>query len=247
MDYLSSLSILSLIVIIACSFMVGMNKVGVPTMMLIVPLLAEVMGGKESVGFLLPMLIIADLIAVFYYKREAEKKSLLKIIPWALLGVGIGLLVGKNISDYYFKVLISMIIFSGLIMILCQNKIKLDNYINKWWYSAIFGILGGFSTAVGNAAGPIMIIYFLSFNYSKYVYIGTQAWFFLFVNSLKFPLYFYYWKNIDLESLSANLILLPAILLGSFLGILIVKKIPTKIYRFGLIILTILTALKIII
>ena len=28
-------------------------------------------------------------------------------------------------------------------------------WMHKWWYSALFGLLGGFTTMIGNAAGPV--------------------------------------------------------------------------------------------
>ena len=59
--------------------------------------------------------------------------------------------------------------------------------MHKWWYSALFGLLGGFTTMIGNAAGPVMSVYLLSMRKEKMEYIGINVWFFLVVNLQKVP------------------------------------------------------------
>jgi hypothetical protein len=44
--------------------------------------------------------------------------------------------------------------------------------------------MGGFTTMIGNAAGPVMAVYLLSMRLPKYSFVGTSAWFFLLVNTL---------------------------------------------------------------
>jgi hypothetical protein len=94
-----------------------------------------------------------------------------------------------------------------------------------------FGIMGGFSTMIGNAAGPIMSVYLLSKNLPKKEYIGTAAWFFFIINLSKLPLQIWGWHNITFQTLTFNLMLLPAIALGAYLGIKIVKLFPENAYR----------------
>ena len=59
--------------------------------------------------------------------------------------------------------------------------------MHKWWYSALFDLLGGFTTMIGNATGPVMSVYLLSMRKEKMEYIGINTWFFLVVNLLKVP------------------------------------------------------------
>lgn len=61
---------------------IGMSKTGVQGIMLmIVPLMAMAFGAKESTGVILPMLCMADIIAVAYYKRIADWKIVVKLLP----------------------------------------------------------------------------------------------------------------------------------------------------------------------
>ena len=66
---------------------------------MVVPILANAFGGRVSVGLLLPILIFADIMAVAWYNRHADWKHVLKLIPWAMAGIIVATLVGKNISD----------------------------------------------------------------------------------------------------------------------------------------------------
>ena len=116
-------------------------------------------------------------------------------------------------------------------------------WMKKWWYAAIFGLLGGFTTMIGNAAGPVMSVYLLSMRKEKMEYIGINAWFFLVVNFLKIPLQIFVWENISVSTISLNLLMLPFIVLGAWLGIRIVKLFPEKAFRKFIQIVTILSVI----
>jgi hypothetical protein len=227
-----------------CALFVGMSKVGIPGIsMFYIPVLALIFGGKTSTGILLPMLMMADIFGVAYYHRHAEWKYLVKLIPWAFAGIGIGLWVGKIINDEWFKNIIAFLVFAGVgIMLWREKQRRTDLFPHTWWFAAVMGVLGGFATMIGNVAGPIFAIYMLAMNLPKNAFIGTGAWFFLIVNFFKFPLQVWVWNNIGLKTIIMDLMMLPAIAAGAFLGIWIVRKIPDKTYRTFIVIVTVLSA-----
>jgi uncharacterized membrane protein YfcA len=102
---------------------------------------------------------------------------------------------------------------------------------SAWWFSAVFGIMGGFSTMIGNAAGPIMSVFLLSMHLPKTSFVGTAAWFFMVVNYLKIPLQVFVWNNITRESLLFDVTMIPIIITGAVLGVILVKKVPEKHYK----------------
>ena len=64
------------------SFILGMGKAGVKGLgVLIVTLMAILFGGKASTGILIPLMVVADILAVYYYNRHTQWKFLLKILP----------------------------------------------------------------------------------------------------------------------------------------------------------------------
>lgn len=228
----------------ACAMFVGMSKVGVPGVsMIVVPVLAIIFGGKASTGVLLPMLMMADLFGVGYYHRHAEWKYLWKLLPWAFVGVGIALWVGEVVNDEWFKNIIAILVFLCIgLMIWKDNKKGSNLFPDTWWFAALMGVLGGFATMIGNVAGPIFAIYLLAMHLPKNGFIGTGAWFFLIINFSKFPLHLFIWKTISWNTLALDLMLLPGIAAGAFLGVWLVKKVSDKFYRAAVIIVTTLSA-----
>ncbi len=102
---------------------------------------------------------------------------------------------------------------------------------DKKWFSSSLGLSGGFATMIGNAAGPIFNLYLMSMRLPKETFIGIGAYFYLLLNVLKTPIHIFYWKSITLETFQLNLVCLPVLIIGAFIGKWIVKLIPEKAYR----------------
>ena len=246
MEFLSALDINALewSIILVCGMLIGMSKVGVPGVsMIVVPALAFIFGAKQSTGVLLPILMMADLFGVAYYRRHANWNHLIKVLPWAVIGLLLALWIGEIVNDEQFKNLIAILVFFSIGLMIWQDKRKGTNFFpDKWWFAALMGILGGFATMIGNVAGPVFAIYLLAMHLPKNSFIGTGAWFFLIINFTKFPLQLFVWDNINLQTLTVDLITLPAIALGAVLGFKMVKIIPERIYRGFVIAITVISA-----
>ncbi|MFW5916085.1 MAG: sulfite exporter TauE/SafE family protein [Bacteroidota bacterium] len=228
-----------------CGILIGATKTGLSgAAFLVVPIMAMIFGGKPSTGLLLPMLIMGDIFGVSYYNRHANWRYVLKPIPWALAGVVIGVLVGNRVSGDFFNTLIAMAILMGVILMIWQdnrkNQITVPDY---WWFSAIIGMIGGFSTMIGNSAGPIMSIYLLTMYLPKNMFIGTKAWFFLIINVSKVPFHVFSWNTINMRTFAFDLSMLPAIVIGAFIGVRVVKLIPEKGYRILVIVTTVIACI----
>ncbi len=240
------LSVIQWIILCLCCLMIGVSKAGFAGLgMVIIPIMVTLFSAKLSVGILLPMLIIGDLVAAKHYRKDIDWSYLLKLAPWVLFGIGCGVYVGEKISDAWFKYLIAISIFMGLAFMIFKSK--KDAYPNRWWFSTIFGLSGGFFTMIGNAAGALMSIYLLSVNLPKNKFIGTRAWFFLIVNLLKVPLHIYFWGTITFKTITLNLCMAPIIIIGGLIGIKLIKMINEKFYRYFIIISIILAGLKLLI
>lgn len=246
MEFLTSLHLNAFewSIIMACGMLIGMSKVGVPGVsMIVVPALAFIFGAKQSTGVLLPILMMADIFGVAYYRRHANWNHLVKVIPWAVVGLVLALWVGEMVNDKQFKNLISVLVFLSIGLMLWQDKRKGTNlFPDKWWFAATMGILGGFATMIGNVAGPVFAIYLLAMHLPKNSFIGTSAWFFMIINFTKFPLQFFVWNNIKPETLMVDLVTLPAIAIGAFVGFKVVKIIPEHTYRGFVIAITAISA-----
>ena len=103
---IESISIFQWIILSITAICIGMSKTGVQGItLLIVPYMAIAFGAKESTGVILPMLCIADIMAVAYYKRIADCKVVAKLLPTAILGFFLAIGVDKLIPAQEFRLL----------------------------------------------------------------------------------------------------------------------------------------------
>lgn len=237
---LSQLATYQWVLAVVSGMVIGMSKAGLNGLTLMfIPLMALAFGSKASTGVLLPMLCVGDIFAVAWYRRHAEWRYLLKLLPSAVMGIAVGAAVGGGLTDDSFRFLLG-----GMIMVLLALTVWLDvrkkenAYPQAWWFAVAAGLAAGFTTMVGNAAGAITNIYLLSMRLPKNAFIGTAAWFFLIVNLLKVPLQVFFWKNISGSSLIFDTIMIPAIAVGAVTGIVVAGKIPEKAYRIFVMVMT---------
>jgi uncharacterized membrane protein YfcA len=214
------------------AFTVGLSKTGLPGLGLVfVPMMAIAFGAKVSTGVLLPILNMGDLFAVSYYRRSADVPKLFSLLPWALAGLAAGVTVGQSMPDREFKLMLGIVVLVLLALMIWQEFRKSDTVPSGWWFPAVAGFAAGFTTMVGNAAGPVMSLYLLAMRLPKNAYIGTSAWFFLILNLIKVPLQIVFWHNISWASFAIDVCVLPAIALGAWLGVKITGKIPEKAFK----------------
>ena len=224
--------------------LIGMAKMGVPGVGLAaVPLLVMVFGGKQSSGALLIIMCMADILAVIYYHRHANWPHLIKLLPAAVVGVLLGTAVGDYIDDEAFKMVMAGIILASVALVVFSQKIINSSLKNaNTYFAVLLGVLGGFTSMIGNLAGPIMALYLLAMRFPKNQFIGTSAWFFLILNLIKVPFHIFVWKTIYTDIFYLDLLLSPFIILGAVLGAWIVKKFSELWFKWFVIIATILAS-----
>lgn len=230
---LSELTLIQLITICCSAFIIGMSKTGIQGItVLSVPYMAMAFGAKESTGIILPLLCLADIIGVGYYRKTCDFKVVLRLLPAAVAGFFLAIFVDTQIPVAAFKQLLGGTLLLVFGVLLWSEYYGKDNrYAHTWWFAAFFGVLGGFVTMVANAAGAVMAVYLLSMRKAKNDFIGTNAWFFMIVNLLKLPLQIFAWNNIDWSIIKLDLCMLPCIFMGAALGFYLVKRFSDKSFK----------------
>jgi uncharacterized protein len=234
---------LQFILLLSVALFIGMSKTGVHGAgMLAVPLLANIFGGQLSSGVMLPMLVLADVFGVWYYHRHASWFHLKILFPWSAVGVVMGTVVGNYIDDKIFKIIMALIIVASVVVMLWLERGHKEEVPHNKTFGVASGVLGGFTSMVGNLAGTVMAVYFLSMRLPKNAFIGTTAWFFMATNWFKVPFHVFAWHTIDINTFLLDFSTLPMILLGAYLGIVIVKRLSEKTYRWFIIVMTLIAA-----
>ena len=110
LDVFYSYTLFQWLLVILAAFLIGMGKAGLKGVdMLNVTLMAIVFGGKSSTGIVLPLLCVADIAAVAYYNRHAQWKYFWKLVPWMMVGILMGVFIGKDMNEALFKKIIAEI------------------------------------------------------------------------------------------------------------------------------------------
>jgi len=211
---------------------IGLAKTGISGLgMLAVVIFANLLPARQASGFVLPMLVFADVVAVASYRQHAQWRYLWRLFPWTALGVAAGYLALGRIDDRQARVLIGGIVLTLLALHLARRKRPPGESPELGaWAAPVFGVLAGFTTLVANAAGPLMIIYLLSMRLPKMEYMGTGAYFFLLINLFKVP-FMVNLGLIDARSFTGNLLLLPAVIAGALAGRVILRRIDQKLFE----------------
>jgi uncharacterized protein len=234
------------LLILLGAFIIGLSKAGLKGVELLnVTIMALVFGGKASTGVVLPLLCVADIFAVVYYNRHAQWVHFWRLIPSIMVGILIGVYVGNTMNEAFFKKIMAIIILFTVVIMLWLEYRKSDEMPTSKFFASFMGLITGITTMLGNLAGSFANIYFLSLRTPKNGFIGTTSWLFLFINLFKMPFQVFVWKNINFQTLKLDLMLLPAIFLGFFLGIKIVANIKDDNYRKIILALTLIGALVI--
>ena len=223
------------------SFVIGLGKAGLKGIdMLNVTLMAFVFGSKSSTGIVLPLLCLADIAAVSYYNRHAQWNHFWKITPWMVVGILIGIFVGKDMNEILFRKVMAIIILLTIVIIVVMEYRKSIKVPTNPLFVISTGLAAGFTTMLGNLAGVFSNLYFLAMRLEKNDFIGTAAWIFLCMNLFKLPFQVFLWKNISIQSLQIDVVLVPTLILGFLVGLKIVNKVKENSYRQLIIILTLI-------
>jgi uncharacterized membrane protein YfcA len=220
----------SILVIALSAFLVGFSKTSVGGLViLVVPLIALAVPGPESTGLLLPMLAMADVLAVMAYHRSCEWTVFKRIFPITAIGVVIGYLIMDHLPhDIFGPILGALVLFLLAIGWILEKRpvSPTGNRIITW----IVGISAGISTMVANAAGPLMGIYLLQQGLPKKNFVGTRSWYFLVLNLFKLP-FSTHLGFVTASSLKINFFALPLIVIGALVGVVVLKFINVTLFK----------------
>ncbi len=219
-----------------CAFFVGVAKTGVPGLgIMVVPLMVLAVGdARQSAGWLLPMLCLADLFAVVYWRRHAAATKLFSLTPWVLAGMLLGAFA-LGLNERVLRPVVGGIVVLMLAVYL-RRRLRAST-VEIPSHPAPYGITAGFATTVANAAGPVMSLYLLSKRLPKEEFIATGAWFFFVINLTKLPIYTWH-GLITPRSLLFDVLMAPAVLMGAVAGRWVVTHIPERVFEIVVVSLT---------
>ncbi|MGW0911065.1 sulfite exporter TauE/SafE family protein [Streptomyces sp. NPDC002784] len=198
---------------------------------------AAVLPARASTGVLLPVLIAGDLLAVLTYRRHAHWPTLWRLFPAVAGGVVAGTVFLMWADDGIVRTSIGAILLLMAAVTVWRRRFAdterdPDAVVTRGGRikARSYGVLGGFTTMVANAGGPVMAMYLLSAGFRKLGFLGTSAFFFLIVNVSKVP-FSVGLGLIDSRSLLLDAALVGFVVPGALLGKWAVNRIDQRLFE----------------
>ncbi len=219
---------------------IGAAKTGIPGLgSFITPLMVLAVGdARYAAAWTLPILSTADVFAVLYWRRHADARKLISLIPWVAVGMAGGA-VALGLSERVLRRVIGVVV---VLMLAAHIQRKRHAQSQVAGRPSLYGIGAGFASTIANAAAPVMNMYLLSRRLTKEQFVATGAWFFLVVNLAKVPIYSWY-HLFSRTSLVFDAFMIPAVVCGAFTGLWIVHRVPQRVFEVLIVVLTAISAI----
>jgi uncharacterized membrane protein YfcA len=223
----------------------GAGILSLPLMMLVMPV-------DKVAATLLPLLILCDFNAIYHHRHNKNWAHIRAIYVPAFFGILAGSAVWwwmkENGVEQYTGIIKR---FTGVISILFAVYIvakeaalrSVEQYKPGLVATWVAGLSAGFCSAIANAAGPIVGLYMFAQDMGKSLFVGTVAWTFTLINLTKLP-FFFAVDLVDHRVLLFDLVLIPLIPIGSYLGKWMHQRVPERPFNWIVFALTLVAGVQ---
>ena len=244
---------LTLILVVALAVLIyGFSKTAMPVGGVVAgPLIAVALGPAIGSGFVVPLLILGDLMGLVLYRSHADWRLMRRLVP----GVLAGFVIMALLFNFVDMIVVGRILGLLILISVCLEVWRLTHLrevpedhpgLDNKFAVAFYGTLAGMTTMGANAGGAAMTLYLVKMRVSMLAFMGTSAWFFFMLNVLKVP----FVVGLDLltwDSLLVSARFAPAMLVGGLVGAFVFRKMNPKVFTAVALTLSALAALWLII
>jgi hypothetical protein len=227
------------------ALLIGLSKGGlggpVPVSMT-APLLSLVIPISQAVGVVLPLLLFADIFALYFYWQKWDERYIRLMLPLGIVGAIVGSLLLAGLSNEVLRRVIGAFTLIAVIYKVMSDQLPRFQYVPRQWHGWLAGGAAGFGSALANAGAPPFTAYMLlQPNMQPLPFIGTTTLFFAIINLLKLP-FFLGTGVLNVPLLLQMLWVLPIIPLGVWTGRYIVRTMnPRRFEQMMLVMLALLS------
>ncbi len=239
-----------IILVFIIAILVGLSKGGFGGPMpvvLITPLLSQFMPASQAVGLALPLLIFGDFIALSMYWRKWDIRQIKLLLPSALIGIALGILVLFTLAENGQDLLMQRIlgIFTMIVVLykVISERLRTVHYEPRRWHSYVAGAASGFGSALANVGSPPYTAYMLLQDVSPTSFMGTTTLFFFIVNMIKLPIVLLNSNVLNLHLLASVVWVIPVIPVATWIGRRFVYRVNQKVFEQFMLVLLFLVSL----
>lgn len=192
------------------------------------PLTALYLPPLEAAALILPVLIVQDVISVWWYRRDFDPWNLKVMLPGALIGMGLAWIFAAYVNDDALRISIGVIGTSFVIYSLLRH-IPAEGHRKTALSGVFWGSVSGFTSFLSQAGGPPFQVHVLPQRLPKLTLVGTNVIFFAIVNALKIGPYFALGQFSSIN-FATSMVLLPIAVAANALGIYLVRVTPVEVF-----------------
>ena len=211
----------------------GISKAGLGGAVggLAVPLMALAIDAPSAVAIMLPILCAMDALGLMAFRRHFDAKVLRIAIPAGLAGIALGWLLFRVVDPRWVKLLIGVESVLFALHRFSEGRRlwegppgPLSAARGRFWSA-----MSGFTSFISHAGGPPMLQFVMPLRLAPMVMVGTLAWFFAVINASKWVPYSAL-GLFDPANLGTSLALLPAVPVGYWLGLRILRSMSPAVF-----------------
>lgn len=177
------------VILIIVALVIGLAKGGMGAVLAVLatPMLSLVMPVQAAISLSLPMLMIADAFAIWFYWNTWDLHFIRLLVPSAVLGIVVGTMLLAALDNNTLKHVLGIFTLLFVVYRIADRWLKSLDYQPRTWHGYVAGALSGLGSALANTGGPPFTAYMLLQNLSPTVFVGTTTLFFTIVNIVKLP------------------------------------------------------------
>lgn len=190
-----------------------------------VPIMALAISPASAVAIMAPILIAMDILGLWFYRQQVDRKLLAIILPAGIVGTGLGWLFFRSLDDNWIRLILGVISVVFVAYNLSSSKPKVENpsRTKGWFWSTV----SGFTSFIAHSGSPPLAVFLLGLKIDKAAYVGTVTVFFTVLNAIKIVPY-YELGLFSRENLTTAAWLLPVAFVGIWLGVKLNRHISPK-------------------
>lgn len=218
-----------------CVFVYGVSKTVMPVLgVLASPIIAAALTPTIAAGFMVPLLILGDLVALTVYRQHVQWRLILRILPGLLVGFALTAVLFLRADITTVSRVVGGLILVSVILEVLRMRQTGDTppSVGTLWdrsVTAFFGVFAGVTTLAANAGGAAMSLYLVRLRVPMLAFMGTSVWFFFILNLIKVPVVASL-GLISAESLRVGLFMAPLVVAGALVGIVIFRHLDQRVF-----------------
>ena len=227
--------------------LVGLSKggfAGLATLSL--PLLALVSAPIRAAAIMLPILIVQDMVSVWFYRHDFDRRVVAILLAGSLIGIAGGALFAAHVSNAAVLLIVGLIA-SGFVLYSWLRKGSRDeepqpaNVAPGLFWGAVLG----FTSFIANAGSPPFQVYVLPQRLKPQTYAGVQTMVFAAVNLIKLGAFFAL-GQVSFDNFAVSASLFPLAIAATFAGVWLVRRVQAGIFYKFVYAMTFVIGLKLI-